>query len=405
MFLGQIHLKPKILITRPVSIPDTLRVSRYQKAPELGPRILFFSGGSALNGVARQLKKFTHNSIHLVTPFDSGGSSAVIRDFFDMPAVGDIRSRLMALADETILGHPDINALFEYRFCKTATNDELLTRLKAMIACTDALTKDIANPMQSIIANHLGYFLEAMPREFDLRGASIGNLILVGGYLNQGRRLDPSIFLFSELINAKGIVRAITEDNYHLVAELADGTRVIGQHQMTGKERPPISSPIKKLKLSKDKESLQPVRTALKPHNKKLIGQAELICYPPGSFYTSLAANLLPYGVAQAIASNPAPKVYIPNRGHDPEQHGMSLSDQIEILISRLQGQLPNPVDPSKLLNFVLIDDKDVIKDAQINEDELNAMGIQIIRTRLTNQMYDPIYDSEKLVEAIISLV
>lgn len=398
-------MKPDILITRPVSIPDAIRVSRYAKNPELGPRILFFSGGSALNDVARKLKNYTHNAIHLVTPFDSGGSSAVIREHFNMPAVGDIRSRLMALADETALGHPDINRLFEYRFDKAASNADLLQRLQSMIGCTDELTKDIANPMKTIIVNQLQYFVDAMPDTFDLRGASIGNLVLVGGYLNQGRQLDPSIFLFSELINAKGIVRAITEDNYHLAAVLADGTQVLGQHQLTGKERPPISSPIRKLKLTKDLDSLSPVRSNLEPHNKTLISEAELICYPPGSFYTSLAANLLPYGVAKAIANNPAPKVYIPNRGHDPEQHGMSLADQIDTLITRLQGQFDHPVAPDRLLNFVLIDDKDVIKNAQIDEAALESMGIQIIRTCLTKQMYDPIYDSHKLVETLMSLV
>lgn len=398
-------MKPDILITRPVSIPDAIRVSRYAKNPELGPRILFFSGGSALNDVARKLKNYTHNAIHLVTPFDSGGSSAVIREHFNMPAVGDIRSRLMALADETALGHPDINRLFEYRFDKAASNADLLQRLQSMIGCTDELTKDIANPMKTIIVNQLQYFVDAMPDTFDLRGASIGNLVLVGGYLNQGRQLDPSIFLFSELINAKGIVRAITEDNYHLAAVLADGTQVLGQHQLTGKERPPISSPIRKLKLTKDLDSLSPVRSNLEPHNKTLISEAELICYPPGSFYTSLAANLLPYGVAEAIANNPAPKVYIPNRGHDPEQHGMSLADQIDTLITRLQGQFDHPVAPDRLLNFVLIDDKDVIKNAQIDEAALESMGIQIIRTCLTKQMYDPIYDSHKLVETLMSLV
>lgn len=398
-------MKPDILITRPVSIPDAIRVSRYAKNPELGPRILFFSGGSALNDVARKLKNYTHNAIHLVTPFDSGGSSAVIREHFNMPAVGDIRSRLMALADETALGHPDINRLFEYRFDKAASNADLLQRLQSMIGCTDELTKDIANPMKTIIVNQLQYFVDAMPDTFDLRGASIGNLVLVGGYLNQGRQLDPSIFLFSELINAKGIVRAITEDNYHLAAVLADGTQVLGQHQLTGKERPPISSPIRKLKLTKDLDSLNPVRSNLEPHNKTLISEAELICYPPGSFYTSLAANLLPYGVAKAIANNPAPKVYIPNRGHDPEQHGMSLADQIDTLITRLQGQFDHPVAPDRLLNFVLIDDKDVIKNAQIDEAALESMGIQIIRTCLTKQMYDPIYDSHKLVETLMSLV
>ena len=35
-----------------------------------------------------------------------------------------------------------------------------------------------------ITRNQLGYFLDRMPDNFDLRGASTGNLILAGGYIN-----------------------------------------------------------------------------------------------------------------------------------------------------------------------------------------------------------------------------
>lgn len=395
----------ELLVTRPLTIPDKLRISRYEKIPELGPRILFFSGGSALNGVARKLKQYTHNSIHLVTPFDSGGSSAVIREYFDMPAVGDLRSRLMALADETVLGHPEVMRLFDYRFSKRVSNEKLRARLDAMIAGEDKLTREISNPMRTLICNHLGYFLKSMPGRFDLRGASIGNLLLVGGYINNHRQLDPIIFLFSELVNVQGTVRAITEDNYHLAAELEDGTQIIGQHQLTGKETSPIQSPIKKLRLSADLDKMRRVTSKLKKRNRKLISDAELICYPPGSFYSSLAANLLPYGVSQAIADNPAPKVYIPNRGHDPEQHGMSLADQIDTLLERLQGQLEKPVAPSRLLNFVMLDSGGQDRADMIPYDKLRKLGVQVIDTPLANRTDDSIYDNSKLVRAIMSLV
>lgn len=395
----------RFLVTRGGSIPDPMRSSRYKKIPELGPRILFFSGGSALNGVARKLKEFTHNSIHLVTPFDSGGSSAVIREFFDMPAVGDLRSRMMALADESVLGNPEILRLFNYRFDKTTDNATLRARLESMVAGEDDLTRDILNPMRSLICNHLGYFLKVMPAAFNLRGASIGNLILVGGYVNHHRQLDPIIFLFSELVKVKGIVRAITEDNYHLAAELEDGSQVIGQHCLTGKEQPPITSAIKKLRLTKDLNSLRRVTTKLKKRNRKLIQSAELICYPPGSFYSSLVANLLPYGVAECIAENPCPKVYVPNRGKDPEQIGMSLNDQVDTILERLQGQLDEPVEVTRLLNFILYDSRHLPDRQPLDIERYTRMGIQVIDTPLLNDNQPKYYDDAQLVKAIISLI
>ena len=393
------------LITRGLTIPDQMRTSRYAKIPELGPRILFFSGGSALNGAARTLKEYTHNSIHLVTPYDSGGSSAVIREFFDMPAVGDLRSRMMALADESVLSNPEIMRLFNYRFDKSSKNEDLRCRLDAIVAGEDTLTSEIANPMRSLICNHLGYFLKAMPAKFDLRGASIGNLLIVGGYINHHRELDPIIFLFSELVKVRGIVRAVVDDNFHLAAELEDGSQIIGQHQLTGKEFSPITSGIKKLRLSADLHSMRRVTSKLRKRNRRLISSAELICYPPGSFYSSLVANLLPYGVSDSIAANPCPKIYIPNRGKDPEQIGMTLNDQIDILLERLQGQFEQSIKPSQLLNFVLYDSSHSDADYQIDAARFAKHGIQVIDTPLISPDQPEVYDNDKLVQALISFV
>jgi len=76
-----------VYVTRLARIPDPVRVDRYRRAPELGPRILFFSGGTAINTLSRVLKVHTYNSTHMVTPFDSGGSSAALRQAFHMPAI------------------------------------------------------------------------------------------------------------------------------------------------------------------------------------------------------------------------------------------------------------------------------------------------------------------------------
>jgi CofD-related protein of GAK system len=394
----------KIRVTRTVEIPDPLRISRYRKIPELGPRVLFFSGGSALNSLCKTLKNYTHNSVHLVTPFDSGGSSAELRKAFAMPSIGDLRSRLMALADESVLGHPEVYELFTYRFPKEASNAELRAQLEAMIAGKSSRVADIPNPMRRLIRNQLGYFLAAMPPRFDLRNASIGNLILAGGYLNNHQHLDPIIFLFSKLVNVQGTVRAIVNENLHLGAELADGTRVVGQHRLTGKEVPPLSSPIEKLFLSQRLDSNAPATAQLKKKSRKLIENADLICYPPGSFYSSLLANLLPKGVGTAIAANECPKVYIPNLGRDPEQLGMDLEKMIKRLLAQLHSDFPENSDNSKLLNFVLLDSKHGDYPSPIATQLLRKMGIELIDMKLISKQSAPYYDNELLASSLMSL-
>jgi len=393
-----------VRITRTVQLPDQVRLSRYQRVPELGPRILFFSGGSALTATSRALKRYTHNSIHLVTPFDSGGSSATLRQAFSMPSIGDLRSRLIALADENVTGHPEVYRLFAYRFPVDQSASKLMARLDLMIRGKEPLMAGISNPMRRLIRNQLGYFREAMPDDFDLRGASTGNLILAGGYLNNHKHLDPIIFLFSKLVNVLGTVRAVVNDNLHLAAELEDGSCVTSQQRLTGKEVAPLQSPISRLFLSSHSDKPKPAQAEIRKKNRRLIQQAELICYPPGSFYSSLIANLLPTGVGSAIAGADCPKVYIPNLGRDPEQIGMTLDSSMLTLLDYLRADNPDKCTNEKLLNFVLIDSKRGKYPSPISTSIMQKTGIRIIDTRLISKQSAPYYDAELLVSALLSL-
>jgi CofD-related protein of GAK system len=386
-----------------VTIPDPIKISRYQRLPELGPRILFFSGGTAINSISRVLKYFTHNSIHLVTPFDSGGSSAKLRKAFNMPSIGDLRSRLIALADESVTGHPEIYKLFTYRFQSGIEQTELVKQLEMIIRGRHEMIEPVPNPMRRIIRNLLGCFYDAMPADFDLNGASIGNLILTGGYLNNHEHLDPVIFLFEKLVGVQGTVRAVVNADCHLAADLQEGGRVIGQHLLTGKEVAPLSSAVARLSLSRRLDEYQPVSVKLRKKNRRLIQQAELICYPPGSFYSSLIANLLPDGVGAAIASNDCPKVFIPNQGVDPEQISMTLNDSLLQLMRYLTVQQPHG-RPEQLLNFVLIDSKNGSVKADLKHALWQEWGIQLIDVPLISTESAPNYDPRLLVSALLSL-
>ena len=122
-----------IELTKTVTVPDPIKLARYEKAPDVGPKILFFSGGSALKKASQELTRYSHNSIHLITTFDSGGSSAKLRKAFNMPAIGDIRNRLMALADKTLQGNPEVYTLFSHRFPKEEKKEVLQAELQHMI--------------------------------------------------------------------------------------------------------------------------------------------------------------------------------------------------------------------------------------------------------------------------------
>ncbi|MBO6894574.1 MAG: GAK system CofD-like protein [Roseibium sp.] len=391
----------EVTITRAVRMPDPFRIERFLSNPKLGPRLLFFSGGSALNGVAQYLKKYTHNSFHLVTPFDSGGSSQGLRVAFNMPAIGDLRSRMMALADETVLGHPDVFRLFTHRFSKEAEQADLSRQLETMIAGTHPLVAAIEQPMRMLIQNQLGMFHAARPKSFDLRGASIGNLIMAGGYLNQNQQLEPIVLLVSKLVGVQGTVGPVSDDNLHLAAELENGEVVIGQHLLTAKEHPPLASPIKELFLNRGLADHEPVRARFPERNRTFVQSADLICYAPGSFYSSLIANLLPEGVGQSIASCTVPKVYVPSLGHDPETAGMDLLGQVETLLGYLRRDAGEACPTEKLLNLVVADEDTPDELAE----KVRSLGIPVLKLGLITPTSAPYYDPEPLCEALVSLV
>lgn len=398
------NASPRVSITRTVRLPDPARAALFRRAPEFGPRLLFFSGGTALRHLSETLIEYTSNSIHLITPFDSGGSSAVLRRAFAMPAVGDLRNRIMALADRSITGNPAVFDLFALRLPKDAGQEELAARLGRMISGEDPLVQRVPDPLRKIIRTHLRFFEESRPRDFDLRGASIGNCILTGGYLNYNRMLDPVIYLFMQLVEARGIVRPIVNADLHLACQLADGRVVMGQHRMTGKEVAPIDAPITRLWLTADLDDPTPVTVRIREKTEKLIGQADVICYPYGSFFTSLLANLLPQGVADAVAATDCPKVYIPNLGHDPEQYGLSVADQTARLLAALEAGCTRGCRREDLLRFVLVDSRAGRYDSPLDLPALRRLGVEVLDVPLARADNPAQADSRKVAELLLSL-
>lgn len=392
-------------VQREAILPDATRVARYRRNPELGPRILFFSGGNALRKLSRTLKLYTHNSVHLITPFDSGGSSAQLRQAFDMLSVGDLRNRMLALADESVGGNPEIYELFSHRLSTSGSASSLLDELGEMVAGTHPLVARVHRPMRRVVRTHLRFFSDRMPKSFDLHGANVGNLILAGGYLANDRDIDSVVYLFSKLVEVRGTVRPICDEDRHLCAMLEDGTRVVGQHELTGKQEPPIESPVASLSLIDSLVDGQPCEAVANQEIRQLIRSAELVCYPMGSFYSSLLADLLPVGVGRAIGEAICPKLYIPNLGRDPEQLGMTLFGATLRLIAQVRCDAGSGIPVADILNFVLVDSERGNYSGSTDLERVKELGIEILDLPLISDESAPWIDPEALTKILLSLV
>jgi len=328
--------------------------ARLIRAPELGPRLTVLSGGSAFNETARVLKRYTQHGTHLLTPFDSGGSSAILRQAFDMPAVGDLRSRLMALADESLSSHQAVVKLFATRIPVSAPDRMIEVLLHGLKNGSDKLLRQIDEPMQTSVNRLLARFFEAAPGDFDYRGASLGNLVMTGAYLDHHKRLDPTAALFSRLIKGQGVARVTVDANLHLGVILENGETILGQHLLTGKEVDPIQSPVREVFLNRGLERESRITVAIKRKTRASLIESDLIVFAQGSFYSSILANVLPKGVGSAIADSQAKKVWIPNLGVDPEQMGLSFEESLIRLVDTLLNDAGS-AEPQDVLTHVVV--------------------------------------------------
>ncbi|WP_285907343.1 GAK system CofD-like protein [Pseudodesulfovibrio pelocollis] len=385
---------------RPTTTASARRNPAHDSA--LGPRLLFFSGGTALRETSRRLIRHTRRSVHVITPFDSGGSSAVLRRAFGMPAVGDIRNRLMALADLDQPGVRELYALFTCRLSRRESGPALRTELVRMAGGAHVLAALVPEPTRGLVMGWLGEFLAAMPEDFDLRGASIGNLALTARWLAHGRRLAPAIDEVARLMGACGLVRPVVEGDLHLAAGLADGTVVTGQHRLTGKEGAPISSPVARIWLTGSPDDPAPVDVVIDGEVARLVAGADLICYPVGSFFTSVLANLLPQGVGRAVVACPGPKVFVPNPVGDPELLGQTVAGQVALL-RRILAASGGPAGAGSVLDHIMVDGR-ADYPGGLDRAALSASGLRVIDTPLLGDEPDR-FDPDRLAEALLSLV
>lgn len=384
------------------------RPSSPEVFPALGPRIVFFTGGTALRRLSRTIIHYSHNTVHLVTPFDSGGSSAALRAAFGMPAVGDVRNRLLALADASIVPQNVVD-ICGRRLPAEGERATLLQQLYSLASEKDAAWIGVPRVFGEVLRLHLRYFLEEMPESFDPREASVGNLILAGGYLHHRGQLGPVLSLMQRLLRVRGTVLPIVNDSLHLAAELDDGSVVVGQHRITGRGGVFLSAPVRRLFLTarRPEDAATPCAPPCVPRVSPLaatyLRAADCICYPMGSFYTSLTANLLPEGVGRAVADASCPKIYIPNSGVDPEQGTLSVAERVRVLLETLRrdtGDLP----AGALLRTILLDSVHGVYTGGIDSEGVKAQGVEIRDCRLVDPREPRRHDPMLTARALLAL-
>jgi len=300
-----------------------------QKPSVKNSGLVFLTGGTALNQLASCLAVNGLSAIHLVTVFDDGGSTGSLRQYLaevfkdECIAVGDIRNRLMALSCVSSEEAAYRYNLFAYRFAANKPNNLLWEKLSRVIRGKDGVIKQCNIKVIQSVSSPLSILVELLGPSFNLRGASLGNLILYGRYLLDGE-WTKTLDWAHEFLSACGQVLPITLESRYLAAILQNGDFIVGQEEITS-EKDPLSSPINRVYLchSHGTSAIEATAKLLHQSRQKLL-DARVIVYSWGSFYTSIISNLLVDGLGEILLTSNVPKVLLLNPAVDAETNGFS---------------------------------------------------------------------------------
>lgn len=314
-------------------------------------KLVFFSGGTALAPLAAYLASRGVAPAYIITTFDSGGSTQAIRKVIDMPAVGDLRNRLLASVSPRFSLGAALSYL-KFRLDGNQSFSQARGQLREMIQSSDM---EDAEEWQ-FIKEDLETFITLIPKDFDARRASLGNLAITGNWLANGRSLSRAINRYRRILNVSASLIPVCEESLHLCTRLENGEICLGQH-LLNKGLPAKIADIFLTRHTPWQSGL--IWEGSDPNAEKsaleAISEADLICFPIGSFFSSLLATLLPRGIGRAIAASDAVKVFIPNSGFDNELSGITVLEQVEFLLHILHRDAPESAEEN-LLDFVLMD-------------------------------------------------
>ncbi|MEC0303053.1 gluconeogenesis factor YvcK family protein [Terribacillus saccharophilus] len=245
-------------------------------------KIVAIGGGTGMPVLLRGLKQLPVDLSAIVTVADDGGSSGKLRNELAMPAPGDIRNVIAALAD----AEPMLIDLFQHRF------------------------KD---------GNGLS-------------GHSMGNLLLAAMTSISGDFYN-GIKEISRVLKVKGNIYPIANQNVVLHAEMTDGEIVTGESNI-----PLANKQIKRVFVS-------PLPVKPLPDAIEAIKQADLIVISPGSLYTSVMPNLIVPEIENALRDAPGKVVYVCNvMTQYGETTGYTAGDHIQAIHDHIGADIVSKI-------------------------------------------------------------
>ena len=288
-------------------------------------KVVILGGGTGLSTILRGLKYFPLDITAVVTVCDDGKSTGILREEFDIPAVGDLRNVLVSLSEV----EPLVEDLLQYRFNTSS----------------------------------------------DLNNHAVGNLLLTALFNITGN-LTSAIEALGKVLNIKGRVLPLTEDKPVLVAHTKDNDIIIGESNITKAK--------KEIDYIEYKDKITVI-----PQVINAIYDADLIIFGIGSLYTSIIANILSDDIKEALINSKAKKMHISNvMTQTGETDNYKVSDCINAINKHIGKNIIDVViSNSKYIDIDIQNKYNELEKSTpilLDIEEINKMKIEVIAEELS---------------------
>lgn len=330
--------------------------------------VVMFSGGRGTGAITEALLRYPDIELKLlVNAYDDGLSTGLLRRFIPgMLGPSDVRKNISRfLKNQADSTSQALHALIEYRFPDDTGVAKALSVLRDFIDIESIQfhRDDVVRYRESLsllqvrsASRYLKAFLEYYDTHignfpnFPFSDCSFGNLLFAGCYLVNKQDFNQSISDFSRFAGIGDRVLNITNgENRVLVAMKENGLYLHDEASIVSPQDPSRIQEIFLLpeyldqrmqSLSEYKiDNIRMLRNMemipkINPFAEKVLRDADIIIYGPGTQYSSLFPSYLTRGVAEAIQANTkAEKVFISNIARD---HDILAEDAVTLVKSFL---------------------------------------------------------------------
>ena len=313
--------------------------------------VVMFSGGRGTGALTEALLRYPDIKLTLlVNAYDDGLSTGLLRRFIPgMLGPSDVRKNLSRfLEPKKDQVSTALRFLMEYRFPEGSTEAQAMAVIEAFVQYSEkGIQHELLEKRESLSLFHLRilkeYFIEFLAfykekiggfnEAFPFDDMSFGNLIFAGAYLKNNQDFNETIEDLSRFLGVQvGSVVNVTEGEGLILSALKeDGRYLYDEASVVGPQDASKIAEIFLLPRLVEKQELgeyqidnmrylRNIETLprINTQAKKLLEQADVIIYGPGTQYSSLFPSYLTSGVAEAIISNKdAEKVFIGNIAKD----------------------------------------------------------------------------------------